>query len=111
MMMNRSVTRTTIVRTLQACVEPSLLDLDELSEATGIHRDLIRELEHAGMVSAASFDRRGDPVFRREAIQRCRLIARLHQRESMSFHLIRQWLEVLNRLERAEIELEKYRRI
>jgi len=101
---------TTIIRTIRMYTEAPLLDVDELSEATGFHRELIQELEHAGMIPAVARDRRGAPVFEREPIQRCRLIAKLHQRESMSFHLIRQWLAVLNRLEQAELELDQYRR-
>jgi hypothetical protein len=108
---SRTVAGTTIVRTLQVYSEPSFLDVDALSTASGFHRDLIKELEHAGMIPSVSVDRRGEPVFACDAIPRCSLIAKLHRRENMSFHLIRRWLEVLNRLERAEIELEQYRRL
>ncbi|MDF1824116.1 MAG: MerR family transcriptional regulator [Verrucomicrobiales bacterium] len=110
-MRKRPSSGTTIVRTIQVYTEAPLLDVDELSEATGFHRDLIRELEHAGMIPAVARNRQGEPVFEREVLQRCRLIARLHQRESMSFHLIRQWLAVLQRLENAESELDQYRRL
>ncbi|MDF1859125.1 MAG: hypothetical protein P1U87_02855 [Verrucomicrobiales bacterium] len=108
--MDRYETRTTIARTLQVYTEPPILDVDALSETSGFHRDLIKELEHAGMIPAVSVDWRGEPLFDCEAIPRCSLIRKLHQRENMSFHLIRQWLEVLNRLEKVEIELEQYRR-
>lgn len=109
-MMNRFKADTTIVRTLQIYTEPSRLDADQLSEASGLHRDLIMELEHAGMVPAVSTDRKGAPVFSRQAIPRCCLIARLHYRESMSFHIIREWLETLDRLKKVELELKQYRR-
>lgn len=85
------------------------LRTDELSKASGFHRELIVELERAGILEACGRDNRGEPVFKADAVSRCRLVDRLHRSEHMSFYFIRRWMDTLDRLEKAERELAEYR--
>jgi len=87
------------------------IGLDDLSWVTGFHRDLIRELERAGILDSTARDWRGDPVFESGVVSRCRMVDRMHRCENMSFHFIRRWIWMVDRLERAERQLEAYQSI
>lgn len=79
----------------------------QLSEASGVHEDLIIEFERIGILSSEDSDFGGRPVFTISAISRCREIDRMHRCQHLSFHFIRRWIELNERLDRAEKALEE----
>lgn len=74
----------------------------QLSEASGVHEEIILELERVGLLSSETDGTNGRPVFEVTSIRRCREIDRLHRCHHLSFHFIRRFLELQDRLDRAE---------
>ncbi|MEC5128451.1 hypothetical protein VSU19_16940 [Verrucomicrobiales bacterium BCK34] len=94
------------VRTLQIYNRQVRIGPEQLSEASGVHEDLILEFERIGILPSEADSLDGQPVFTAESIHRCREIDHLHRSQHLSFHFIRRWIELNERLARAEKALE-----
>ena len=79
----------------------------QLSEASGLHEEVIVELERLGILTSEATGPGGRPFFTVSAVRRCREIDRLHRCRHLSFHFIRRFLELQERLDRAERALEE----
>ena len=74
----------------------------QLSEASGVHEELILELERVGILCSDTTDIGGRPLFSSATLRRCREIDRLHQYRHLSYHFIRRFIGLQERLDRAE---------
>ena len=94
------------VRSLQVYNQQVRIGPRQLSEASGVHEDLILEFERIGILPSEPDSGRGQPVFTVSSVRRCREIDQLHRCQHLSFHFIRRWIELNERLARAEKALE-----
>ena len=88
---------------------PQVISIETLSEITGVHPDFVCELEHAQLIQRIGTDPKGSPAFEDTVVCEVRRIVHLHEREKMSFRMIRYLFRLTRRLERVESELRSYR--
>lgn len=88
---------------------PRVISIEALSEIAGVHPDFVVELEHARLIERVGTDPKGRPSFEDTVVCEVRRIVHLHEREKMSFRMIRYLFRLTKRLERVEAELQSYR--
>ncbi len=102
----RRATRSLVLRVLRrgAPLEP-----EELARRAGLHPEMVLRLTRLGLIEPAAWEAGRPRAFPAETVRRIRRIERLHRDLGLSYHAVGVVLELLERVERLERELERAR--